>query len=199
MGELEDKVQEAIEKAPESGLNSIVAIVVAVFATFMALGNIKDGNVVQAMAQAQAKMVDTWSYYQAKGMKRHLAQSMADQLELQIDIQPNLAPAARERMEGRVAAYKKDAARYDTEQQEIKKQAEGFSAEYDRLNVHDDQFDMAEAALSVAIALAGVTALTQKRWLLVLVFLFGGIGFAMGLAGFMGASLHPDAIARFLG
>jgi len=40
-------------------------------------------------------------------------------------------------------------------------------AAYDRLNVHDDQFDMAEALMSIGIALFGVTALTQKRALLV--------------------------------
>jgi hypothetical protein len=199
MGELDEKVQEAIEKAPDSHLNSIVAIVVSVFATFMALGNIKDGNIVQAMAQAQAKMVDSWSYYQSKGMKRHLAQSMADQMQMQLDTQPSLTPAARAHIESKMEDYHKEAARYDSEQQEIKKQAEGLAAEYDRLNVHDDQFDMAEAALSVAIALAGVTALTRKRWLLILVFLFGGLGLVMGIAGFTGAAIHPDALARFLG
>lgn len=35
----------------------------------------------------------------------------------------------------------------------------------DAMNVHDDPFDLAEACLSVGIALAGVTALTRKRWL----------------------------------
>jgi len=40
---------------------------VAVAATFMALCNVKDGNIVQAMAQAQANSVDAWAYYQAKG------------------------------------------------------------------------------------------------------------------------------------
>jgi hypothetical protein len=38
--------------------------------------------------------------------------------------------------------------------------------DYNTLNVHDDQFDMSEALISVGIALAGVTALTKKKWLL---------------------------------
>ena len=199
MGELDDNVSKVLEAAPEYSLNAIVAIAVSIFATLMALGNIKDGNVVQAMTAAQAKTVDSWSYYQAKGMKRHLAESMADQLQIQLDVQPNLAPAARERLEMRMQAYQKDAQRYESEQQESKKQAEGLVAEYDRLNVHDDQFDMAEAAFSVAIALAGVAALTKKRWMLILVFSFGSVGMVMELAGFLGWALHPDSLAKFLG
>ena len=52
--------------------------------------------------------------------------------------------------------------------------------------------------MSVAIALAGVTALTRKRWLLGLALLFAGFGGVLGVAGFLGWSLHPDALARLL-
>lgn len=55
MGDLDEKVTEAVEHSAESRLNSVVAILVAFAATFMALGNVKDGNIGQAMAQAQAK------------------------------------------------------------------------------------------------------------------------------------------------
>jgi hypothetical protein len=65
--------------------------------------------------------------------------------------------------------------------------------------VHDDQFDMAEAMLSVAIALFGVTALTQKKWLLAVDGLFAGFGTLLGFAGFLGWNLHPDWLARLLG
>lgn len=81
---------------------------------------------------------------------------------------------------------------------EIRKQAEAAQVEYDRLNVHDDQFDISEAALSIAIALLGVSALTRKRWLVALAILFAGFGVLMGTAGFLGWNLHPDAIAKLL-
>jgi hypothetical protein len=38
--------------------NSIIAVLVSIAATFMALGNVKDGNIVQGMSQAQANAVD---------------------------------------------------------------------------------------------------------------------------------------------
>src|SRR5262249_56663634 len=74
VGELDEKISEAVEQARESRLNSIIALLVAVAATLMALDNIKDGNIGQAMAQAQAHTVDAWSYYQAKSTKQNLAQ-----------------------------------------------------------------------------------------------------------------------------
>ena len=96
MSEINETIAEAVEKAEASRdtLNNVIAILVAVFATFMALGNIKDGNIVQAMSQDQSKAVDQWSYYQAKGMKQNLAESVLDQLQIR-KAEPGLRAAGR--------------------------------------------------------------------------------------------------------
>ena len=70
---------------------------------------------------------------------------------------------------------------------------------YDELNVHDDQFDMAEALLSISVAVFGITALTRKRWLLAFGLGFAGAGYLLGLAGFLGWTIHPEFLARLLG
>ena len=56
MPDVSETVTEAVERDRESHshLNSAVAILVALTATFMALCNVKDGNITQAMTQAQA-------------------------------------------------------------------------------------------------------------------------------------------------
>src|SRR6266481_4946654 len=97
MGELDDKISEALEKAQESHsrLNTAVAAFVAIAATLMALNNVKDGNIVQAMQQAQANGVDEWAYYQAKGTKQNLAISAREQIELMRDTAPNATPEVR--------------------------------------------------------------------------------------------------------
>jgi hypothetical protein len=87
---------------------------------------------------------------------------------------------------------------YETDKLAIEKTAQGHKAEYDRLNFHDDQFDMAEALMSISIALFGITALTQRRWLLVTAGVFAGLGALMGLAGFLGLSFHPNLLASLL-
>jgi hypothetical protein len=208
MSELSDTVSEAVDKAneppagqgePESNLNSLVAVSVAVVATFIALCNVKDGNIVQAMQQAQASGVDEWAYFQAKGTKLNIAESARDSLVLQREISgAQLTPEARALVDKKIADYEAKIHLYEQEKAEIKKTAEGFQKEYDRLNLHDDQFDMAEALTSVAIALLGITALTRKRRLLYVAWVFAGCGVILGIAGFAGLGLHPDFLARWL-
>ena len=198
MGEIDEKITEALEKASESRLNSVIAVLVALSATLMALNNVKDGNIVQAMQQAQANSVDSWAYYQAKGTKANLAAASREQIELMRDTSPNAAPEAKALFQKRIDEYAAAEKKYESEKEDIRRQAEGFQKKYDELNTHDDQFDMSEALMSVAIALFGVTALTRKKWLLVIGVLFSGTGMILGFAGFCGWSLHPDWLANLL-
>ena len=201
MSEISETISEAVENAEDEkgfSLNSVIALLVAIIATFMAVCNIKDGNIVQAMSQQQAKAVDQWSYYQAKGMKQNLAESVLDQLALQKEEGLSLSPSTTALLDKKIALYTAQVKKYAKEKEDIKKEAEGAQAEYDRLNIHDDQFDMSEAGLSIAIALLGVSALTKKKWLVYFALVFALFGIVLGLAGFMGWSLHPDALARAL-
>ncbi len=207
MSELADNVTEAIERSRESSqaesgetggsnLNGLVAISVAIVATFMALCNVKDGNIGQAMEEAQASGVDAWAYYQAKGTKMNIAESARDTLALQREITPSMSAEARALVDKKIADYEAKIRVYEKEKADIKKSAEDFKAEYERLNLHDDQFDMADALMSVAIALLGITALTRKRRLMYLAWAFAAFGALMGIAGFAGLGLHPDFLAR---
>ena len=201
MSELQDAVNEAVEKGQESKLNTIIAISVAITATFVAVCNVKDGNIVQAMQQAQASAVDEWAYYQAKGTKLNIAESALDELRIQREVATWQAAPSRvvtELLDRKIAEYGDKIRLYEQEKVEIKRTAEGFQKEYDRLNVHDDQFDMAEATTSIAIALLGITALTQKKRLLYVAWGFAGIGTVLGISGFLGLSLHPDFLAKIL-
>jgi len=199
MSEISETIAEAVEKAEASRdtLNNWIAVLVAVFATFMALCNIKDGNIVQAMSQDQSKAVDQWSYYQAKGMKQNLAESVLAQLQIR-RAEPGLAPQTVALLDKEIAVYTASAQKYVREKEEIKRAAEAAEKDYDRLNVHDDQFDMSDALISIAVSLAAVAALAETRWLLFTAWGFGGFGLLMGVAGFAGWAIHPNALASFL-
>ncbi len=213
MIELADTVSEAVERSRgenEGGnsegariggrwnLNAVVAISVAITATFTALCNVKKGNVVQAMARSQASGVDAWSYYQAKGTKMNIAESSLDALRVQRETTPGLTHEGRALIDQKLADYGDKIRRYDLEKGQIKKTAEGFQEDYERLDTRHDQFDMAEALTSIAVALFGITALTQKRRLLYLAWAFAAIGIVLGSAGFFRLGLHPDFLARAL-
>jgi hypothetical protein len=200
MAEIKDAIDDVVDKAEQRSdrLVNIVATLVAVLATVMALFNIKDGNIVQAMAQAQARSVNAWSYFQAKSTKQNLAETMLDQLTFERERGGRLTPEATALLDSKIAFYREKVARYGSEKEEIKKQAEGYEQEYERLNLHDDQFDIAEAGITVALAVLGIAALTRRTWLVWFAVVFASVGLASGIAGFVGGSFHLDFIATML-
>lgn len=216
MGELDETINEAIERSHEGehgphgrehrrgprvgkyALNAVVAITVAITATFSALCHVKGENISEKMQHVQAQSVDAWAYYQAKGTKANIAEAALDTMRLQRDLTPGLSAEARATLDRKLDDYAQKARRYDAEREEIKRSAERLEGEYDRLEARDDQFDLAEAAGSVAIALLGITALTQRRRLLYVGWAFAAAGILVGLAGFAGLGLHVDLVARAL-
>src|ERR1700712_4708659 len=121
MSDIQETITEAVEKAEGShdGLNNLIAVLVAILATVMALCNIKDGNIVQAMSQEQAKAVDFWSYYQAKGTKQNLAESVLDQLTIQKQMSPGLAGPAAALLDKEIATYTANVKKYVKEKEDI--------------------------------------------------------------------------------
>ncbi len=206
MSEISDPISEALEhsgggdgeKDARSKLNSIIAASVAIVATFMAVCNVKGGNVVQAMGKTQSEVIDTWSFFQAKSTKQNLAEAAIDQLTLQRET-AHLTDAQNATLDKRLESYREKVARYETEKNDLKKKVDGLEKEYERLNVKDDQFDISESLLSIGIALLGITALTQKRPLLVVALGLSGFGLVIGLSGFLGWNLRPEWLAKIIG
>lgn len=175
-------------------LNNWIAISVALLAAFMAITKVKDDNIVQAMLQAKTDAVDTWSEYQAKRIKHHVLELGRDQtIALRVT-----APQAAAQLDDQVKHYESEITRYQDEETELQNQARAFEKQYDALNFRDDQFDLSDAFLSVALAMLAVTALTRKKWLLWTSLVFGAFGFIMGLAGLIGWRIHPDWLTRLL-
>jgi hypothetical protein len=177
------------------GLDTLVAITVALLSTFMGVCKVKDDNIVQAMQAAQADKLDHWNFYQARNIRQDVAEAAVVQLRL--------ARAARPASEA--AAYDEAIARYETrasteaqKKQELRTQAEQDQKSYDKLNYRDDQFDLSDALLAIAIAMLAVTALTDVWWLYWLACVPSGLGVLMGLAGLFGWALHPDAVTQLL-
>jgi hypothetical protein len=178
-------------KAENARLNGLVAVTVAVLSVLMAISNIKNSNLVQAMAFAKASSVDTWNEYQATRIKLHIDEDALAGIKLSSGSEAARA-AESDRLGGKLA-------KYTAESGQLMVKAQGEDARYEILMLHHDQFDMAEALNSIAIALAAVAALTDLFWLLCVSWGFGACGVLMTLAGFAGSSIHPDFLARLLG
>jgi hypothetical protein len=175
-------------------LNATVAITVALLATFMALCKVKDDNIVQAMQQAQADKIDHWAYYQARTLRQEVAESTVVQLELARSNANRPTPGYDEA----IAKYRALITDQADKKAAVRQQAEQDQKTYDALNYRDDQFDLADAALAIAVAMLAVTALTglwPLYWATLVPTLFGVL---MGTAGLAGWALHPDSLIRLL-
>jgi hypothetical protein len=189
------KPSEKDKTAARARLNTWVAISVALLATFMGICKVKDDNIVQAMQQAQADKIDNYSWYQARNIREEVANATVAQLKA---LQASASPQAQSVIQDQLKTYQALA----QEQEEKKKvqQADADKADqtYNALNFHDDQFDLSDAMLALAISLLAVTALTQKRWLFVIAMVPTFFGVLMGLAGLLSWHLHPDFLTRLL-
>ena len=176
-------------------LNQCVAITVALLATFMGICKVKDDNIVQAMQQAQANKLDHWNFYQARNIREEVAKGTLVQLQLAALSQPASSQAAYQQA---VAAYTQLAADQSLKKNELKDLAVQDQKDYDAANFRDDQFDLADALLAIAISVLAVTALTHFWWLYFIALVPTGFGVLMGLSGLAGWGIHPDALIRLL-
>ena len=176
-------------------LNTWVALTVAILATFMAVCKIKDDNICQGMQQAQADKIDHWGYYQARNLRQEVAQATVTQLTLDAADRPAAQQPAYAKAIATYTALAKDQA---DKKKAVLDQAQDDQKNYDALNYRDDQFDLSDALLAIAISLLALTALTHKRWLYVLALVPTVGGTVMGLAGLLGWALHPDALTKLL-
>jgi len=151
-------------EAHRGGLGQQVAIFSALLATVGAvvsfLGGHTQNEALLYKSEAVRKKTEAsnmWNYYQAKSTKQNLAEFAAG---LATD------PSAREKFTGNVK-------RYEAEKEDIKKKAEALEAESEAANeksqhaLHPhEKLAISMTLLQIAIALASITVLTQKRWLL---------------------------------
>jgi hypothetical protein len=176
-------------------LNTWVAITVALLATFMGVCKVKDDNIVQAMQQAQADKIDNWSFYQARNIRQEIAQAEVTQL---IVTRAAAAPAQRPSIDSAVTRYNALVADQAKKKDSLSVAAKADQASYDSLNYRDDQFDLSDTLIALAISLLALTSLTHKRWLYWIAMVPTAFGVLMGLAGLLGWHIHPDSLSRLL-
>ena len=190
---VEELQEDSAQNKRNARLNALVAVMVAVLATFLGICNVKDDNIVQAMQAAQADKIDLWNFYQARNVREEIALATIEQLTL---ARSGRLAGERAEYDASIAKYQAIAKGQNTRKEDLKTQAEQAQKTYDNLNYRDDQFDLAEAAIAIAIALLAVTALTHQWWLFFLALVPSAFGFVMGLAGLFGWAVHPDVLIR---
>ena len=124
----------------------------------------------------QSQATDQWAYYQAKNIRSHEVQEIADLLTA-------LAPPDGKQAAGIKEKYLKEIERYASDKEDVSEKAKELEAERDLISRRADRFDSGEALLEVGLVICSITLLTRRRG-----FWFGGmivaaLGVAVALTG----------------
>jgi hypothetical protein len=170
----------------ERGFFNMIAVAVAILSAFLAITKVKSDQIVQAMLTSKQDSVDSWNEYQAKRIRLHIDQAMLAQGRALRSIVT--AEAATE-FDKDLAKTADRAKRYDGELGELKEKAERFEHKTEALHARHERFDLADAFLSIALAVLAVTALTHKRWLLIVAGIGTIAGIGLSISSFAGWGL----------
>jgi hypothetical protein len=157
--------EDALEEHAEAdGFAQRVALMTAILATIGALFSYESGSAQNdamflknesILKQAQAS--DQWAFYQAKSVKGHLD-------EIAGDLASDAALKAR---------YAADAAHENKDRTEIQKHAMELEAEAKSLGEKAEatlkphhRLSLGMTLVQIAVALAAITVLTRRRWLI---------------------------------
>jgi len=151
------------EKAEHDGLAQKIALMTAILATVGALISYQSGSAQnEAMflknesILTQARASDQWALYQAKSTKGHIAEATAA-LAADPAVKAHfLADAAKEQHDKELV--KADATKLEQESRELGERSEAKLRPHERLA-------LALTFIQIAVALAAITVLTRKRWL----------------------------------
>ena len=188
--------EERSEQQHEDRFNRGAALLIAVMAAVLAVGGLGGGNATDDMIISNIRASDTWAFYQAKNVRQTMYEIEVADLESRLPLETGADRAA---LEARIAEYQATVARYDDEpdpeapadplrgegKKQLMAQAEAFEAARDVAVAKDDNFDLAEVALQLALVLGSVAILAGNRAILAVSALLGALGVLLTLNGFV--------------
>ncbi len=124
----------------------------------------------------QAQATDQWAYYQAKNIRWHEMQSIADLLGA-------LAPQDKEKTAALHEKYLEEVQRYEGDKEDISEKAKELEKERDLISRRADRFDGGEALLEVGLVICSITLLTKRRAFWIAGIFVGAFGVAMAVTG----------------
>jgi Domain of unknown function (DUF4337) len=187
MSEIEvpiEKVQQDLEHAAhghhgdESGANWITwsALLSAVLAVLAAVAALQAGHQVNEAMLNQMKASDTWSYFQAKGIKMNLAETRSQILE-------GLGKEPSADLKSKIEDYQK-------EKKELSEKAEHLE-EMSEAHFHSHEiFATSVTFYQIAIAVTAIAVLAKRKKFLLVAMGFGGVGLFYLVQGFISLSSH---------
>jgi len=165
------------KKENERDRDKWIGVYIGILAVVLAVCTMLGGNAAKDATQRNIEASNTWAFFQAKNMRRHVIRVQADQLELQLAGNPAMPEEAKAAIRAKIADYRKQdevltrdpdrpAAQRDGLDQLFEK-AKRLEAERDVALRKDPYFDYGQALLQIAIVLASIAIISGGSGLLV--------------------------------
>lgn len=163
------ELQEHAEHAKHNPSLAPISLTMAILAVLVAVVSLLGHRSSTEEVLLQAKASDQWAYYQAKNIRRHNDEVVADLTGIIATREAEAANRVKEK-------YSAEADRYRDEQKEIQAEAQKLELEANVARKQTDRFDLAEVFLEVGLVITSITLLSGRR-------VFWRCGLVLAVAG----------------
>jgi hypothetical protein len=175
--------------------NKKIALLISTLALVLAFSETLGKGAQTAALSDNIESSNLWTFFQAKTIRSTTLRTAAEALEL--ELAQVSRPEQRQAMQQRIADWKASVARYDSEPQtqegrkELAARAKAAEARRDRSLAGYHNYELASAALQIAIVLASAEIITG---VVLLSWIAGGLGLVgivlCGLGFFAPTAVH---------
>jgi Domain of unknown function (DUF4337) len=164
-------------------LDTLAAITAVIAVAILTVVQIKAGSVSSEALSAQGEMINNFNWFQARQIRQLVADATAVQLELAAR---EASPALRATLEAKARKFAVIAMQQNARKGEQRDNGAAAEARFKRLSAQSAQFDLAQAILTVSVAMFALVALTDKLWLYFFALVALSAGVVLGALAFLG-------------
>jgi Domain of unknown function (DUF4337) len=199
MSEIHETIEKAKEGEHSEYFNRRIALLIAVLALFLSFSETLGKSAQTEAIAANVESSDLWAFFQAKSIRMTQINTAAE--EMLVAAQAISDPTAKEAMQKQIDAWKKTAARYDSEpstregRKELAERAKEAEEKRDLAMAKYHHYELGSAAFQVGIVLASAAVITGMVALAWLGGLLGVLGLALTAFGlFAPHAIHLIAV-----
>ena len=184
-------LDEIAEDASKDHRTKWIGVYIGILAVLLAICAMGGDNVDKDAQRFNIDASNTWSFFQAKNMRRASLRLASDELELMLAANPGLDASARITIQAKIDEYKSQDKKLtsDPEKQqgldELYVKGKALEAQRDVALTQDPYFDWSNALLQIAIVLASVSIISGSTMLLAASGALGLVGSFLMLNGFL--------------
>lgn len=185
-----DEIGGAGEAQSKSSRERWVAVYIGVLAVLLAICALGGGNAAKEATLKNIEASNTWAFFQAKNMRRHMLRLQLDELELMLASQAGMSPEGRSAIEAKLKLYRDQEKLLSSDPKagegldELFAKGKSLEVERDLAIRRDPYFDYGQALLQIAIVLASVAIISGANLLLTISGLLALMGSLLTFNGF---------------